>query len=89
MSTVRMIFGGLASVIEQNRVRRRERFQCLPSCEQMEPRALLSSLNVGVATLIPPKVADGALVVNANQAPSFNDSLVDQGNVENTDPSGP
>ena len=72
MSTVRKIIGVLTSVIERKRDRRLERVQCRPSGEQMEPRALLSGLKVGVATLIPPQGAGGALVIRANQAPSFN-----------------
>jgi hypothetical protein len=113
MSTVRMILGVLACVIEQKQTRRKERVQCRPSGERMEPRALLSDLKVGVADLLPPHSAGGALVDHANPAPAFKvsyqltgagastgingiqnhfsvgDDVVDQGNVENQDPSGP
>jgi hypothetical protein len=71
MSTVRMILSGLTNVIERKPVGGRERVQCQPSAEQMEPRALLSSFKVGVATLISPSTAGGALIVGAGQAPSF------------------
>jgi hypothetical protein len=71
MSTVRMILSGLTNVIERKPVGRRERVQCQPSAEQMEPRALLSSFKVGVATLISPPTAGGALIIRAGQAPSF------------------
>jgi hypothetical protein len=71
MSTVRMILSGLTNVIERKPVERRERVQCQPSAEQMEPRALLSGFKVGVATLISPPTAGGALIIRAGQAPSF------------------
>jgi hypothetical protein len=71
MSTVRMILSGLTNVIERKPVGRRERVQCQPSAEQMEPRALLSGLKVGVASLISPPTVDGALIIRAGQAPSF------------------
>jgi hypothetical protein len=71
MSTVRMILSGLTNVIERKPVGRRERVQCQPGAEQMEPRALLSGLKVGVATLISPPTAGGALIIRAGQAPSF------------------
>jgi hypothetical protein len=94
MSTVRMIRSLLTSVIERKPVRRRERVQCQPSVERMEPRALLSGLKVAMATLVPPQPAGGALVHCANQAPSFHvtyqsnqtgieDDIKDQINVEN------
>ena len=96
MSTVRMILSMLTSMTGRKPVRRRKRIQ--PSGEQMEPRALLSGLRVAVANLVPPQTAGGALVIRADQAPSFTvtqnhschaDDVVDQGNVENQDPSGP
>jgi hypothetical protein len=94
MSTVRMILSLLKCVNERKPVRRRERVQCQPSGERMEPRSLLSDLKVGVATLVPPQTAGGALVIGANQAPSFHvtyqsnqinieDDIKDQINIEN------
>jgi hypothetical protein len=71
MSTVRMILSGLTNVIERKPLGRRERVQCQPSAEQMEPRALLSSFKVGVATLISPPTAGGALIIRANPVPSL------------------
>jgi hypothetical protein len=71
MSTVRMILSGLTNVIERKPVGRRQRVQCQPSAEQMEPRALLSGLKVGVATLISPPTAGGVLIIRAGQVPSF------------------
>ena len=99
MSTVRMILSELTKLIERQPVRRRQRVQCQPNGEQMEPRALLSGFKVCLLTPVSPQAATGALVMHANQAPSFNvtyesnsgdgDDVIDQGNVENPDPSGP
>ena len=69
MSTVRMILSVLTSMTERKPIRRRKRIQ--PSGEQMEPRALLSSFKVGVATLISPPTSGGVLIIRAGQAPSF------------------
>ncbi len=71
MSTVRMIFGLLTSLTQRKPVRRCARVQCQPSGERMEPRALLSDLKVGVATLAPPHTAGGALVTRAKPVPPF------------------
>jgi hypothetical protein len=99
MSTVRMILSELTKLIERQPVRRRQRVRCQPNGEPMEPRALLSGFNGCVATPVSPQAATGALVMHANQAPSFNvtyqshsthgDDVIDQGNVETEDPSGP
>jgi hypothetical protein len=94
MSTVRTILSLLTHVIERQPVRRRGRVQCRPSGDRMEPRALLSAFKVGVAALVPPPTAGGALVIQANPAPSFHvtyqvnqihiaDDIKDQINIEN------
>ena len=92
MSTVRRIFSFLTGVVERNPVGRRERVQCRPSGEQMEPRALQSTFKVGVATLVPPQNIGGALVSGVNQTPSFHvtyqslhveQDIKDQINIEN------
>jgi hypothetical protein len=92
MSTVRKVFSFLTSVIERKSVGRRERVRCQPSGERMEPRALQSACKVGVATLVAPHTAGGALVTGANQAPSFHvtyqsihvePDIKDQINIEN------
>ena len=91
MSTVSRVLSFLTSVIQRKPDGRRERVQCRPSGEQMEPRALQSALKVGVATLVPP-LTGGALVTGANQAPTFHvtyqpihveQDIKDQINIEN------
>jgi hypothetical protein len=92
MSTVRKVFSFLTSVIERKPVGRRERVQCRPSGEQMEPRALQSALKADVATLVAPHTVGGTLVTGINQAPSFHvtypsihveQDIKDQINIEN------
>ena len=95
MTTVRMIFSFLKGVTERSRVRRRDRVQCQPCGEQMEPRAFLSALEVGLATVVPPSTGGGALVIRTSQAPTVSvtyqtsledtvaDDIKDQINVEN------
>jgi hypothetical protein len=101
MTTVRMICSFLKGATDRNRVRRRDRVQCQPSGEQMEPRAMLSALEVGLSTLVPPSAGGGTLVIRASQATTFSvtyqmnldgniaDDTKDQINVENDALSGP
>jgi hypothetical protein len=89
MNVVRRAFISLLTGLsERELVRRRQRVQCQPSGEQMEPRALLSELKVGVAILVPPRPAGGALVIPVDQAPAEDQvivehDIIDQINVEN------
>jgi hypothetical protein len=89
MNVVRRAFISLLTGLsERERVPRRQRIQYQPRGEQMEPRALLSELNVGVANLVPPRPAGGALVISVNQAPpkdqlNVENDIIDQINVEN------
>jgi len=89
MNTLRTILSLLTSVVEPETIRRRKRAQCQPSGEQLERRALLSELKVGVANLVPPPRDAGALVIHLDQARSFThqinfeNDIKDQINVEN------
>ena len=59
------------SVFEHDGYRWRGRVDRHPVVEEMEPRALLSTLAPHGTTVVPPAHSGGALVVPINQAPSF------------------
>jgi hypothetical protein len=57
--------------VAQQRTRRRERVERRPVVELMEPRALLSGLETGMAPAIPSHHAGGALVIPITESPTF------------------
>jgi hypothetical protein len=58
-------------VIAQQGTRRRERVERQPVAELMEPRALLSGLETGVAPAIPSHHAGAALLIPITESPSL------------------
>ena len=69
MSTKHMLFRKLRSLVKQKNAWRRERVKRQPVVELMEPRALLSGLETGVAPAIPSHHAGGALVIPITESP--------------------
>ena len=57
--------------VAQQRTRRRERVERRPVVELMEPRALLSGLETGMAHAIPSHHAGGALVIPITESPQL------------------
>jgi hypothetical protein len=71
MKTVRRILNQLRSLIEPDGARRRERVERTPVVEPMEPRALLSGMEPGGATVLPPHHSGAELVIPSHQPSSF------------------
>src|ERR1700679_4155194 len=71
MKNVRRILSQLRSLLEPEGARRRERVERTPVVEPMEPRALLSGMEPGLATVLTPHRASGELVIGINEHPSF------------------
>jgi hypothetical protein len=69
MSTKHMLFSKLRSLIQKNNAWRRERVERQPVMELMEPRALLSGLETGVAPAIPSHHAGAVLVIPITESP--------------------
>jgi hypothetical protein len=69
MSTKHMLFSKLRSLVKKKNAWRRERVERRPVMELMEPRALLSGLETGVAPAITSHHAGGALVIPITESP--------------------